>query len=142
MDLFASSDNAHCKKFYSLRWCRDTAWVNVFSFPWTGDGNLLVRYDLHGPWPGSKGSNRAISGSRRFLFILCGSPPLGGTLSLPMWFPSGNPNLFIRETARVARSCPQLIAFGHPGLLDITVQDWIYESLYRPHPTGIPQEST
>jgi hypothetical protein len=28
VDLFASSDNAQCKKFYSLYWCRGTAGVN------------------------------------------------------------------------------------------------------------------
>ncbi len=28
VDLFASSDNAQCKKFYSLQWCRGTAGVN------------------------------------------------------------------------------------------------------------------
>jgi hypothetical protein len=26
VDLFASSDNAQCEKFYSLHWCRGTAW--------------------------------------------------------------------------------------------------------------------
>ena len=28
VDLFASSDNAQCKKFYSLHWCRGPAGVN------------------------------------------------------------------------------------------------------------------
>jgi hypothetical protein len=37
VDLFASSDNAQCEKFYSLHWCRGTAEVNAFGFPWSGE---------------------------------------------------------------------------------------------------------
>ncbi len=37
VDLFASSDNAQCEKFYSLHWCRGTAGVNAFSFSWSGE---------------------------------------------------------------------------------------------------------
>jgi hypothetical protein len=35
MDLFSSSDNAQCKKLYSLDWCRGTAGVKAFDFPWS-----------------------------------------------------------------------------------------------------------
>ena len=37
MDLFASSDNNQCGKFYSLHWCRGTAGVNAFGFLWIGE---------------------------------------------------------------------------------------------------------
>ena len=36
-DVFASSDNAQCEKFYSLHWCRGTAGLNAFGFPWSGE---------------------------------------------------------------------------------------------------------
>ena len=32
IDLFASSDNNQCGRFYSLHWCRGTLGVNAFSF--------------------------------------------------------------------------------------------------------------
>ncbi len=37
VDLFASSDNAKCEKFYSLHWCRGKAKLNAFGFPWSGE---------------------------------------------------------------------------------------------------------
>jgi hypothetical protein len=40
MDLFASSDNVQCEKFYSLHWCRETAGVNAFGSPWSGENCL------------------------------------------------------------------------------------------------------
>jgi len=33
VDLFASSDNAQCKKFYFLHWRRGTTGVNALGFP-------------------------------------------------------------------------------------------------------------
>jgi hypothetical protein len=37
IDLFASSDNNQCGRFYSLHWCRGTLGVNAFSFTWIGE---------------------------------------------------------------------------------------------------------
>jgi hypothetical protein len=37
MDLFISSGNARCEKFYSLHWCRGSTGVNAFGFPWSGE---------------------------------------------------------------------------------------------------------
>ncbi len=36
-DVFASSDNAQCEKFYFLHWCRGISGVNAFGFPWSGE---------------------------------------------------------------------------------------------------------
>jgi len=37
VDLFASSANNQCGKFYSLHWCRGTAGVGAFAFNWGGE---------------------------------------------------------------------------------------------------------
>ena len=37
VDLFASSDNNQCGRFYSLHWCRGTLGVNAFGYSWSGE---------------------------------------------------------------------------------------------------------
>jgi hypothetical protein len=37
VDLFSSSSNNLCDKFYSLHWCRGTSGVNAFGFDWGSD---------------------------------------------------------------------------------------------------------
>jgi hypothetical protein len=36
VDFFVANDNAQCRKFYSLHWCRGLIGVNAFGFPWSG----------------------------------------------------------------------------------------------------------
>ncbi len=48
MDLFASSDNAQCDKFYSLHWCRGIAGVN-------GSRRIVVLMCLTRPLAGCGG---------------------------------------------------------------------------------------
>jgi hypothetical protein len=37
VDLFASSENNQCDRFYSLHWCRGSAGCDAFAFEWSGE---------------------------------------------------------------------------------------------------------
>jgi len=41
VDLFASSENNQCERFYSLQWCRGSAGCDAFAFDWSGEVALV-----------------------------------------------------------------------------------------------------
>jgi len=107
-DFFASSDNAQCKKFYSLHWCRETARVNAFGFPWSGEScwinapymdigrvwralreQQVVATALFPMWESSTWWHLAVPDGRHLSEFVVDW----------MWLPRGDPDLFIGGTA-------------------------------------------
>ena len=126
VDLFASSDNAQCKKFYSLHWCRGTAGVNAFGFPWSGENCWI-----NAPYRAIDRVWRALKEQQHSqpCCFLCGSHPSGGTLSSPtddiclsLWWIGCGFLEVIRTSSlegrhRVARSCPPTCLLWPSGLI-------------------------